>query len=155
MRIRCIHSFWLLAFALLLGILLPGQSVSDDATAVANRFVDNLTKAWESRNGRAYAAEFWPDAEIVNVFGGVMKDQEVIATRMDQILKGALNARQSKQSIRKIRMLAPNVIVVDTVNTDAGNAAGVETMFKYILEKRSGVWRAVAGQNTRVSKPTF
>jgi hypothetical protein len=52
-------------------------------------------------------------------------------------------------------MLAPNVIVVDTVNTAAANAAGAETMFKYILEKRGDVWRAVAGQNTRVTKPTF
>jgi hypothetical protein len=34
-------------------------------------------------------------------------------------------------------------------------AAGAETMFKYILEKRGDVWRAVAGQNTRVTKPTF
>ena len=111
-------------------------------------------KAWEARDGRAYADQFWPDAEIVNVFGSVMNG-EVIAPRMDEILKGALNARQSKQTIRKVRMLAPNVIVVDTVNTDAGNTAGATTMFKYVLEKRAGVWRAVAGQNTRVSKPTF
>lgn len=105
-------------------------------TAVASGFLENVTKAWEARDGRAYAAAFWPDAEIVNVFGGVMNGEKVIATRMDGILKGALTARQSKQSIRKVRMLAPNVIVVDTVNTDAANAAGAEKMFKYILEKR-------------------
>jgi uncharacterized protein (TIGR02246 family) len=91
----------------------------------------------------------------VNVFGGVMNGEAVIAARMGQILKGALTARESTQSIRKVRMLAPNVIVVDTVNTDRANAAGAETMFKYILEKRGDVWRAVAGQNTRVTKPTF
>jgi uncharacterized protein (TIGR02246 family) len=135
--------------------ILHAQSAPDDATVVANRFVERVMKAWQARDGRAYAAAFWPDAEIVNVFGGVMAGEQVIGPRMDQILKGALNTRDSKQSIRKVRMLAPNVIVVDTVNTDAGNAAGVETMFKYILEKRANEWRAVAGQNTRVSKPTF
>jgi uncharacterized protein (TIGR02246 family) len=135
--------------------LLQAQRGADEATAIANGFIERIMKAWQARDGRAYAAEFWPDAEIVNVFGGVMAGEEVIGPRMDQILKGALNERDSKQSIRKVRQLAPGVIVVDTVNTDAGNAAGVQTMFKYILEKRGNDWRAVAGQNTRVSKPTF
>ena len=121
MRIRCFGSVLILAFAF--STVLPGHS-AEDATAVANRFIEGVTKAWEARDGRAYAAAFWPDAEIVNVFGGVMAGEQVIAARMDQILKGALNARDSKQTIRKVRMLAPNVIVVDTVNTDAGNAAG-------------------------------
>ena len=152
MRIRCFGSVLVLAFAF--STVLHGQS-AEDATAIANRFIEGVTKAWEARDGRAYAAAFWPDAEIVNVFGGVMAGEQVIAARMDQILKGALNARDSKQTIRNIRMLAPNGIVVDTVNTDAGNTAGAETMFKYILEKRANAWRAVAGQNTRVSKPTF
>ena len=53
-------------------------------------------------------------------------------------LQGALNAREGKQSLRKVRMLAPNVMVVDTTNTDATNGAGAETRFKYILEKRGG-----------------
>ena len=111
----------MLAFAF--STVLHGQS-AEDATAIANRFIEGVTKAWEARDGRAYAAAFWPDAEIVNVFGGVMAGEQVIAARMNKILKGALNARDSKQTIRKVRMLAPNVIVVDTVNTDAGNAAG-------------------------------
>jgi len=152
MRIRCFGSVLILAFAF--STVVHGQS-SEDVTAIGNRFIERVMKAWEARDGRAYAAAFWPDAEIVNVFGGVMAGDQVISARMDQILKGALNARDSKQIIRKVRMLAPNVIVVDTVNTDAGAAAGAETMFKYILEKRANEWRAVAGQNTRVSKPTF
>ena len=149
------RGFGYFLFVLVLGGSLLAQPAPDAATLVASRFLEHVTKAWEARDGRAYAAAFWPDAEIVNVFGGLMNGEEVIAARMNQILKGALTARESKQSIRKVRMLAPNVIVVDTVNTDAGNAAGVETMFKYILEKRGDVWRAVAGQNTRVTKPTF
>jgi hypothetical protein len=35
-------------------------------------FLENVTRAWKVRDGRAYSAEFWPDAEIVNVFGGVL-----------------------------------------------------------------------------------
>ena len=92
--------------ALVFSTVLHGQS-AEDATAIANRFIEGVTKAWEARDGRAYAAAFWPDAEIVNVFGGVMAGEQVIAARMDQILKGALNARDSKQTIRKVRMLRP------------------------------------------------
>ena len=143
----------------LLLVLVPGGMLCgqapEDATAVAKGFVERVMNAWAARDGRAYTDQFWPDAETVNAFGGVINGHQVIAPRMEQVFKGGLSARNSKQTIRKVRMLAPNVIVVDTVNTDDGNAAGATTMFKYVLEKRAGVWRAVAGQNTRVSTPTF
>ena len=130
-------------------------SAQDDATVVANRLVTNLMKAWNSHDGKAYAAEFWPDAEFVNVFGGIMNDQQEIASRTDALVKGALSARQLRMTIRKVRQLAPNVIVVDSEDTDASSAKAVVTRLKLILEKRGDVWRAVAAQNTRVSTPTF
>ena len=79
------RGFGCFLFVLVLGGPLLAQPAPDAATAVASRFLENVTKAWEARDGRAYAAAFWPDAEIVNVFGGVMNGEEVIATRMDQI----------------------------------------------------------------------
>ena len=66
-------------FALVWGGSLLAQPAPDAATAVASGFLETVTKAWEARDGRAYAAAFWPDAEIVNVFGGVMNGEEVIA----------------------------------------------------------------------------
>ena len=141
--------------ALLTLSISTAASAQDDAAVVANRIVTNLMKAWNSHDGKAYAAEFWPDAEFVNVFGGIMNDQKEIASRTDAVLKGALSGRQLQMTIRKVRQLAPNVIVVDSEDTDTSRAKGVVTRLKLILERRGDVWRAVAAQNTRVSTPTF
>jgi hypothetical protein len=70
-------------------------------------------------------------------------------------VKGALRGRELKMSMRKVRQLAPNVIVVDAEDSDKNEASAVVTRLKLILEKRGDVWHAVAAQNTRVSTPTF
>jgi uncharacterized protein (TIGR02246 family) len=84
-----------------------------------------------------------------------MKDQQEIASRTDFIMKGPLRGRKAIMTIRKVRLLAPNVILVDTMDTDPAGATATETRLKLILEKRSGAWRILAAQNTRVSPPTF
>jgi uncharacterized protein (TIGR02246 family) len=85
-----------------------------------------------------------------------MKDQQEIASRHDPMLKGKgpLSGRQLKMTIRKVRRLAPNVIIVDSDDTDAGTATQATTRLKLILEKREEVWRVVAAQNTRVVNQT-
>jgi len=138
-----------------LGVVSVVLSGQDQATDVANRIVGNMTKAWNSHDGTAYAAEFWPDAEFVNVFGAIMKDQQYIATRTDEVVKGALRNRQVKMTIRRVRELAPTVIVVDSEDTDGSGASQVTTRMKLILQKRGDIWRVAAGQNTRLSTPTF
>lgn len=78
-----------------------------------------------------------------------MKDQQEIASRTDQIVKGALSGRQLEMTIRRVRQLAPNVIVVDSEDTDKSTSTAVVPRLKLILEKRGDIWRAVAAQNTR------
>jgi uncharacterized protein (TIGR02246 family) len=145
---------WLLVCAALLAV--PQLTTAeDDATAVANEIIGSLTKASAARNGKAWAAEFWPDAEFVNVFGGVMEGQQEIESRMEFLFKGPLKNRRTLMTPRKVRMLAPNVIVVDTIDTDSAGATRAETRLKLIIQRRDSVWRIVAAQNTRVSTPSF
>jgi uncharacterized protein (TIGR02246 family) len=140
-----------LAGAVALSIASAAQQ--DEATAVANRIAANLMQAWNNHDGTTYAAEFWPDGEFVNIFGRVMQDQQGIALQTDAVVKGALRGRVSKMTIRKVRRLAPNVIMVDSDDTDAGSATQAVTRLKLILERRGDVWRAIAAQNTRVGDP--
>ena len=146
---------WMTSAIVLLTVLSTQVSAQNEATAVANRILMNLMKAWNNHDGKAYAAEFWPDAEFINVFGGVMKDQQEIASRTDAIVKGALSGRQLEMTVRRVRQLAPNVIVIDSDDTDKSSATAVVTRFKLILGKRGDAWRAIAAQNTRVSTPGF
>ena len=135
-------------------VLLGSSFAQEDlSVAVAGRVVNNMMQAWRDHDGHAYAAEFWPDAEFVNIFGAVMKDQEEIATLHDRIMKGPLKERQPQMTIRRIRRLAPNVIIVDCTDTDASKATQGVTRMKLILEMRGDVWHIVAGQNTGVRSP--
>ena len=157
MRSRRIRSgCW--ALVTIASICLPGTALSaqqEEATVVASRILMSLMKAWNAHDGYAYAAEFWPDAEFINVFGGIMKDQQEIATRTDEIVKGTLRDRESQMTIRKVRALGSDVIVVDSDDTDAGGATQTATRLKLILQRRGDTWHVVAAQNTRVSTPTF
>lgn len=135
--------------------LQPTYSAESEARAVAEKVVAALSAAWEKRDGVAWGDMFWPDAEFINVFGGVMTGQAEIATTHDRLLKGPLRERRLLMTIRKVRQLAPNVIVLDTHDTDSGGSSNVETRLKLILEQREGQWKVVAAQNTRITEPTF
>jgi uncharacterized protein (TIGR02246 family) len=131
---------------------------AEDATSarkIAERTVDALTAAFHAHDGSAFAAEFWPDAEFINVFGQVVTGREQIATLTDTVFKGALKNRVVHMEIRKVRQLAPNVIVLDTTDSNAAKPDDRQTRMKLILEKRQDTWRVVAAQNTAISTPTF
>jgi uncharacterized protein (TIGR02246 family) len=130
-------------------------AAQDNVTAVANQIIGGLTKAWETHDGTAYAAQFWPDAEFVNVFGHVMEGQQEIESTHERLLKGPLKNRKTLMTLRKVRQLDFNVIVADTIDTDPSGATQAETRLKLILERRNNTWRIMAAQSTRVSAPSF
>jgi uncharacterized protein (TIGR02246 family) len=130
---------------------------ADEASArqAAEKIVAALTAAFRSRDGEAFAAQFWPDGEFMNVFGQVVTGQEQIAAMTTRVFTGALKDRVVHMEIRNVRELAPNVILIDTTDSDAANPGGVKTRMKLVVEKRGDSWRVVAAQNTRVSTPAF
>jgi uncharacterized protein (TIGR02246 family) len=138
-------------------------SADDEALAVARRVVSNLETAWNTGNGKAYAAEYWPDAELINIFGSVVEGQTQVSARMSEIFAGAFKGSHVTSTIRKVRRLGPSVIVVDTDQDNTGTVGPqasserqpVRTRLKNILERRNGLWRIVATQNTQVAAPMF
>ncbi len=130
----------------------------------AYRVVANLERAWNSGDGEAFAAEYWPNGELVNIFGSVVEGQAQISTRLGEILRGPFRASQVTARIRKITAIGEHAIIVDVDQDNTGllDGAGreadrkpVRTRMKHILEKRDGVWKIVSSQNTQLVTPDF
>jgi uncharacterized protein (TIGR02246 family) len=149
------------AFSVLFGLSLTASvnATEDEATQATTRVVAGLERAWNAGDGSAFAAEYWPDAEFVNIFGMIMDGQKSIAERHVQVFEGPFKGTRMKIDIRRTRMLAPNVIIADTVMNSTGgqllSSRTAQTRLKHILEKRNGVWRIVASQNTEITPPRF
>jgi uncharacterized protein (TIGR02246 family) len=150
-----------IVFGVLLQFSLTSSAIAaeDEATQATTRIVASLDRAWNAGDGWAFAAEYWPDAEFVNIFGMIMDGQKNIAERHVQVFEGPFKGTRMNTDIRRIRMLAPNVIIADTVmNSTGGQLLGsrtAQTRLKHVLEKRNGVWRIVASQNTEIAPPRF
>ncbi len=151
-RLVAITTVLVLATLLASGKLAEAAESKDEIAAKA---VAQLTAAYRARDGKAFAALFWPDAEFMNVFGQVVEGQDGIEALVNTVFKGALKDRVVHMDIRKVRQLAPNVIILDTLNSDASKSSDQVTQMKWILEKRQDTWRVIAGHNTPIQTPAF
>jgi uncharacterized protein (TIGR02246 family) len=144
---------------LVIGAFMIGAGVGaqppENKDEVAAKAVEALTAAYRARDGRAFAAQFWPDAEFMNVFGQVVTGQDQIEALTNTVFRGALRDRVVHMDVRSVRQLAPNVIILDTTNSDASKSSDQVTQMKWILEKRGDTWRVIAGQNTPIQTPAF
>jgi uncharacterized protein (TIGR02246 family) len=148
-------------------LLAPTAALSDEkaALAAAEPVVTALEKAWNSGDAEAYVANYWPDAELINVFGSVSLGREEIKARVAEIFAGAFKGSQVHSTIRKVRRYAENLIVVDLDQDNTGvvrpgSPPGsarqpYQTRFKHILERRNGEWRIIASHNTRIVSAPF
>jgi uncharacterized protein (TIGR02246 family) len=124
-----------------------------------------MEAAWNRGDASGYAAQFWDDGELVNIFGMILHGRQQIEQRIAGILRGALRQSRITIKLRKVRRHGPDLVVVDWEEEHEGitGAEGVPdgerkkvpTRFKALVERRNGSWLIAAAQNTRVSDPTF
>src|SRR5687768_14942334 len=70
-----------------------GAGSSESADEISARAVERLTAAYRARDGQAYAALFWPDAELMNVFGQIVTGHDQIEALTNTVFRGALKDR--------------------------------------------------------------
>lgn len=124
------------------------------------RFVDS----WNRADGAAYGENYWPDAELVNPSGVISRGQTAIVQEHVVLWAGIFKGRHVSGKVRRIRMLGPGYIMVDFDADLAGarqlppgspaDAAGVlHNHLKHIMQRRRGVWKVLAAQNTFIARP--
>jgi len=152
--------FTVLLIVLSLGTLAMDSSNGEGrvaADSMARRFVDS----WNRADGRAYGEGYWPDAELVGPTGKIWKGRAAIAQIHVDLWAGPFKDSRLTATVRNIRRLGPNYLIVDLDLTLSGarepppgavvDAQGaILAHLKHILEKRNGVWRILSAQNTFV-----
>lgn len=139
--------------------------VPKEAAVAAQAMVDRFVSSWNRADGAAYGENYWPDAELVDPSGGISRGQVAIVQEHVDLWAGIFKGSHIAGEIRRIRMLAPTVMMVDfdaelsgMRQPPAGGPAGASGVLrcylKHILDRRHGVWKVLAAQNTCVAQPS-
>jgi uncharacterized protein (TIGR02246 family) len=124
---------------------------SDDEAAV-RALVGRLEAAWNAVEPAAFAAEFMPDADFVNVRGDYHSGREAVAHGHEAILGSIYAGSTIRYSLSRVREVAPGVLVahVDALlSVPAGPFAGdTRAIPSMVLVQDAGAWRIAAFHNT-------
>lgn len=135
------------------------SATSNEEQNVADSMISRFVESWNNADGAAYGEGYWPDAELVDPTGKIWKGRAAIAQMHVDLWKGIFKGSRQKATLRNIRRLGPNYMIVDIDLALSGvkelppgaatDSEGViHSHLKHILEKREGVWRIVSAQNT-------
>jgi uncharacterized protein (TIGR02246 family) len=123
--------------------------------------LERLALAWNTPDAAAWAREYWPEGELVNILGTVLPGAASVRDRTAEILAGPFRGSRFDYAIRSIRFIGHDVAIIDTDITISGyrgvaaiaptSPGELLTRMKHVYERRHGSWRIVASQNTAVS----
>src|ERR1043165_1352876 len=127
------------------------NEASQAAQAMVSRFVDS----WNSADGTAYGANYWPEAELVDPSGVISRGKAAIVQEHVDLWAGIFKGSRIQGKVRRIRMLGPTFMMVDFDAELSGirqlppgspaDAAGVlHNHLKHIMERRHGIWKVLA-----------
>lgn len=138
--------------------------VSTAARQAAEAMVARFADSWNHADASAYGANYWPEAELVNPSGVITHSQRAIVQEHVGLWAGIFEGSHITAKVRRIRMLGANFMMVDFDAELAGvrrlppgspaDAAGVlHNHLKHVMERRHGVWKVLAAQNTFIAQP--
>ena len=124
--------------------------------------VERLAQAWNTSDANGWAAEYWPDGELINVLGTVLAGADQVRDRTAEILVGPFRGSRFAFIVRSIRFVGADAVIVDTDITITGfrglppgigatRTGEPLTRMKHVYERRRGSWRIVVSQNTAVA----
>jgi uncharacterized protein (TIGR02246 family) len=127
-----------------------------------NEAVDQLSGelivAWNAGDARAYGASFCPDATITNTDGTVDFGRDEFVRHAEEAFQGVLAGTKLALAVRKLRLVRPDVTVVDldlrisgmpVPSPGAGNGTGGEmrTSLMLVLVAEDDRWLITAQHN--------
>ena len=152
------------ASILFLAVAAPSYA-DEPAEKPLRQSLDRLAKAWNTADAQMWADEYWPQGELINILGGIMPNPTAIRERHAAVLAGPFKGSHFESTVRRILFLGPDVAIVDTdirvtqfralpPGAVATSPGLLLTRMKHVYQRRDGVWRIAASQNTAVLPAT-
>jgi uncharacterized protein (TIGR02246 family) len=122
------------------------------AQVAVNEAVDQLSaeliEAWNAGDARAYGARFCPDATITNTDGTVDMGRDVFVRHAEEAFQGILAGTKLSLAVRKLRLVRPDVAVVDLDLCISGVPGGeMRTSLMLVLVQENDRWSITAQHN--------
>ena len=126
------------------------------AQAAVNRAVDQLvgeiTEAWSAGDARAYGARYSPNGTFTNTDGTVDLGRDEVVRTAEKAFQGILAGTKLSLAVRKLRLIRPDVAVVDLDARVSGIPSGeVRISQLLVLVQEDGSWRITAQHNVMQS----
>jgi uncharacterized protein (TIGR02246 family) len=117
-----------------------------------NEAVDQLSaelvEAWNAGDARAYGARFSPDATITNTDGTVDVGRDVFVRHAEEAFQGILAGTKLSLTVRKLRLVRPDVAVADLDLCISGTPGGeMRTSLMLVLVEENDRWWITAQHN--------
>src|SRR5450631_3821320 len=81
---------------------------------IVRESVERLAQAWNTSDANRWAAEYWPDGELINVLGTVLAGADQVRDRTAEILVGPFRGSHFAFIVRSIRFVGTDAVIVDT-----------------------------------------
>src|SRR5690348_8112760 len=94
----------------------PRKGMIMDQAAVntaVGQLVGEIAEAWNAGDARAYGARYSPDGTFTNTNGTLDLGRDDVARTAEEAFQGVLAGTKLSLAVRKLRLIRPDVVVVD------------------------------------------
>jgi len=115
--------------------------------------IERENRAWSAGDAAAYSEAVAPDCVFTNIFGQVFVGREAFEQQHARVFAGVFKGSHLDQTIEHLRLVRPDVALVDTAATlsipagDLGPARTVHARLLQVLVREEGEWRIASYHN--------
>ena len=126
--------------------------VADEAAIAA--LVENMERAWNAHDAKAYAGLFHPDAAFITFQGDYLKGRAEIEAVIASVHATIYRKSVSDRRVEDMTFIGPDAVVVHVYRTNFGiSEKPIPSRNTLVVTRRDGKWGILAFQNTRLIDP--
>jgi len=116
--------------------------------AAIDQLVGEIAEAWNTGDARAYGARYCPDGTFTNTDGTLDLGRDEVVRTAEEAFQGVLAGTKFSSAVRKVRLVRPDVAVVDLDTRVSGMPGGeVRISQMLVLLQEDDRWWITAQHN--------
>lgn len=120
--------------------------------AAVGQLVGEIAEAWNAGDARAYGACYCPDGTFTNTDGTLDLGRDEVVRTAEEAFQGVLAGTKFSTAVRKVRLVRPDVAVVDLDTRVSGMPGGeVRISQMLVLLQEDDRWWITAQHNVMQS----